>query len=115
MGKNDQQISRATYKRIKNMDRAELTAYVTRLYLSGFEEGRKAGTPDVLLRTIRELLLDTEGIGPTRAEAIMKKLSGIFSPQKPEQKAEEAEGTPTETEGENEEADGNGEKERSTD
>lgn len=96
MEKKSQQISRSTYKRIKSMDRIQLSNYITRIYLTGFEAGRKAGTPDVLLRTIREQLLDTEGIGPTRADAIMKKLGGIFTPQASEAVPEETAGTPAE-------------------
>ena len=109
MNKKDQQISRSTYKRIKSMNRIQLSNYITRIYLTGFEAGRKAGTPDVLLRTIREQLLDTEGIGPTRADAIMKKLGGIFAPQTSEKQAEETAGTPEETDGNDKEVDGNDE------
>lgn len=97
MEKKNQQISRNTYKRIKSMDRAQLSNYITQIYLTGFDAGRKAGTPDVLFRTIRELLLDTKDIGPTRAEAIMKKLGSIFAPQESGEQTEEAEGTPVET------------------
>ena len=96
MEKKNQQISRATYKRIKSMDRVQLSNYITRIYLTGFEAGRKAGTPDVLFRTIRELLLDTEGIGEIRANAIMKKLGAIFAPQASEEPTEETAGTPAE-------------------
>lgn len=96
MEKKNQQISRATYKRIKSMDRVQLSNYIARIYLTGFEAGRKAGTPDVLLRTIREQLLDTEGIGPTRADAIMKKLGAMFAPQPSEDVPEETAGTPAE-------------------
>lgn len=112
MAQNNREISRATYKRIKGMDRVELSNYITRIYITGFEAGRRAGTPDVLLRTIREALLDTEGIGPTRAEAIMKKLGDVFAPKASEKQPEETEGTPTEKT-ENEEAEENGEEERS--
>jgi len=96
MNKKDNQISRSTYKRIKSMDRAELSAYITRIYITGFEAGRKAGTPDVLLRTIKEALLSTEGIGEIRAEAIMQKLGSIFAPQTSAQAEKETEGTPEE-------------------
>lgn len=109
MEKKNQQISRATYKRIKSMDRVQLSNYITRIYLTGFEAGRKAGTPDVLLRTIREQLLDTEGIGEIRADAIMKKLGAIFAPQTSETPTEETTGTPAETIGEVEEVAGNDE------
>ena len=78
-GQNKQLLSRPTYKRIKGMDRAELSDYVTKVYMSGYEAGRKAATPDVLMRTFREVLLSIDGIGPTRADAIMKKLGDTFA------------------------------------
>lgn len=112
MEKKNSQISRATYKRIKHMDRTQLSQYTTQLYLAGFEAGRKAGTPDVLLRTIRELLLDTEGIGEIRADAIMKKLGALFVPQAPDAENTEADGTPEE---ENENAEEVGENGEETD
>lgn len=72
-------LSRTTYKRIKALDREGLSKYVTNVYLNGYEAGRKAGTPDVLMRTFREVLLSIDGIGPTRADAIMKKLGDTFA------------------------------------
>lgn len=76
---NKQLLGRQTYKRVKNMDRAELSGYVAKVYMSGYEAGRKAATPDVLMRTFREVLLSIDGIGPTRADAIMKKLGDTFA------------------------------------
>ena len=104
---NNKQISRATYKTIKGMDRAGLSAYLTKIYLTGFEAGRKAGTPDVLFRTIREQLLDIEGIGPVRADAIMEKLTGSLAPKKSEEEPREAAGVPAENKGNSEEVSGN--------
>lgn len=79
MGNTQKQlISRDTYKRIKNMNREQLSEYVTAVYVKAFESGRKASTPDMLLRTFREVLISVDGIGPTRAESIMKKLSDVF-------------------------------------
>ena len=72
-------LSRAVYKRIKAMDREQLSNYVTNVYIQGFEKGRKAATPDHLLRTIREELLSIPDIGPTRADAILKKLGDTFA------------------------------------
>lgn len=89
-------LSRLTYRRIKGMDRTELSEYVTKVYLNGYEAGRKAATPDLLLRTFREVLLSIDSIGPTRADAIMKKLSDTFA-------LKEKDGTPAEPEGTTEE------------
>ena len=96
-------LSRLTYRRIKNMDRAELSDYVTKVYLNGYEAGRKAGTPDVLLRTFREVLMSIDSIGPTRADAIMKKLGDTFALKEKVDEPTEGDGTPTETEGTEEE------------
>lgn len=95
-------LSRATYKKIKAMDREQLSAYVANVYIKGFEAGRKAATPDVLMRTFREVLMDIDGIGPTRADAIMKKLGDTFI-------VKEAEPAPAEGDESNEEVQNDGE------
>ena len=106
---NKKLLSRLTYRRIKGMDRTELSDYVTKVYLNGYEAGRKAATPDLLLRTFREVLLSIDSIGPTRADAIMKKLSDTFAMKEKADKHAEGDGTPTETEGTAEEVQQNGE------
>ena len=105
---NKQLLGRPTYKRIKGMDRAELSDYVTKVYLNGYEAGRKAATPDLLLRTFREVLLSIDSIGPTRADAIMKKLGDTFAMKEKEDDPTEGGGTPAETEGTTEEVQKNG-------
>ena len=99
-------LSRATYKKIKVMNREQLSAYVTNVYIKGFEAGRKAATPDVLMRTFREVLMDIDGIGPTRADAIMKKLGDTFAVKEAEPATQEGDGTPTESAGNVEEVEG---------
>ena len=79
MDNNKRLLSRAVYKRIKTMDREQLSDHVTKVYLSGFKAGRKAATPDLLLRTIRDELLSIPGIGPTRADAILKRMGDTFA------------------------------------
>ena len=96
-------LSRANYKKIKVMDREQLSAHVTNVYIKGFEAGRKAATPDVLMRTFREVLMSIDSIGPARADAIMKKLGDTFALKKKEPAAEEDGGTPTENCGNDEE------------
>lgn len=96
MPETKQILSRATYRRVKQMDREQLSEYVTKVYLSGFEAGRKAGTPDVLMRTFREVLMSIDSIGPTRADAIMKKLGDTFALKDTETEPTETEGTPSE-------------------
>ena len=100
-------LSRNTYRRIKAMDREQLSEYVTRVYLSGYEAGRKAATPELLFRTFREVLLSIDSIGPTRADAIMKKLSDTFALKEKDSTTEESSGAAAETEGTTEEAENN--------
>lgn len=101
-------ISRLAYRRIKGMDRTEISEYVTKVYLNGYEAGRKAATPDLLLRTFREVLLSIDSIGPTRADAIMKKLSDTFALKEKTDEQTEGAGTPSETEETTEEVQKNG-------
>ena len=96
-------LSRATYKRIKGMDRDQLSSYITNIYIHGFEDGRKAGTPDVMMRTFRETLMSIDGIGPTRAAAIMKKLGDTFAQKEKQEDPTDGEGNPAETDGNDEE------------
>ena len=96
-------LSRAVYKRIKAMDREQLSDYVTNVYVKGFEAGRKAGTPDVMMRTFREVLMSINSIGPARADAIMKKLGDTFTLRESEPAPQEGDGTPAETVGTDEE------------
>ena len=109
MAQQKQLLSRLTYRRVKNMDREELSDYITKVYLNGYEAGRKAATPDLLLRTFREVLLSIDSIGPTRADAIMKKLSDTFALKEKEAEPTESGGTPEEPEGTTEEVQQNGE------
>lgn len=99
MENNKRLLSRATYKRIKSMDRNQISDYVTKVYINGFEEGRKAGTPDVLMRTFREVLMSIDSIGPTRADAIMKKLADTFALKEKKDEPMEGDGTPAESNG----------------
>lgn len=100
---NKRLLSRGAYKSVKTMDREQMSNYVTNVYLNGYKAGRKAATPDVLLRTFREVLLSIDSIGPTRADAIMKKLSDTFALKEKDDEPTEAVGNPTETEGNTEE------------
>lgn len=68
-------LKRETYKAIKRMEREQLSAYVSNIYIKGFEAGRKAAAPNALLNALRDTLLSVADIGPTRADAIIKRLS----------------------------------------
>ena len=94
-------LSRTTYRRIKAMDREQLSEYVTRAYLSGYEAGRKAATPELLFRTFREVLLSIDSIGPTRADAIMKKLGDTFALRETDAATEDSSGAAPENDGNN--------------
>lgn len=84
-------LSRVVYKAIKCMDREQLSNYITNVYVKGYEAGRKAATPDQLLRTVREGLIDI--VGPTRADAILKKLGDTFAQKESENTPQEGDGT----------------------
>ena len=107
-GQNKKLLSRVVYKRVKGMDREQLSDYITKVYLSGYEAGRKAATPDVLFRTFREVLLSIDSIGPARADAIMKKLGDTFALKEKADDPTEGDGTPAETEENTEEVQDNG-------
>ena len=92
-----QLINRNTYRLIKRMDHSQLSEYITNVYLKGYEAGRKAATPELLMRTFREVLLSIDSIGPTRADAIMKKLSDTFAIKEKEAAPEENSGAAEET------------------
>ena len=98
MENNKRLLNRTTYKRIKSMDREQLSNYVANVYMNGYEAGRKAATPDVMMRTFREVLLSIDGIGPTRADAIMKKLGDTFALKEKETDQSEPEETTEEAE-----------------
>jgi len=88
-------VSRDTYKRIKHMDRAEVSAFITNIYIKGYEAGKKAVAPDALINAFRELLISVDSIGSARADAIMRKFADKFgeavgTPQESEQKPEES-------------------------
>lgn len=68
-------LKRDTYKMIKRMEREQLSAYISNIYIKGFEAGRKAATPNTLLDALRDTLISVADIGPTRADAIIKRLS----------------------------------------
>ena len=92
-GNKRKPISGLLHKHVTNMDRNQLSDFLSKVYANGFEDGRKAATPDVLLRAIREALLATEDIGQKRADAIMKKFGETFTatiPVEPNESTEEA-------------------------
>lgn len=95
------EISRDTYRKLKRMDRDEITAALIRMYIKGYEEGRKAAAPDALINAFRDLLISVDSIGPARADAIMRKFAEKFAggagvPAESERKDEEKQGTEAE-------------------
>lgn len=71
-------LKRDTYKALKRMDREQLSEYITGIYIKGYEAGKKASAPNALRDAIRNTLLSVADIGPTRADAIMKRLDGVL-------------------------------------
>lgn len=77
---NNQQLTsnllkRDLYKAIKRMEREQLSNYISNVYIKGYEAGRKAAAPNALMNALRDTLLSVADIGPTRADAIIKRLS----------------------------------------
>lgn len=68
-------LKRDTYKSIKRMEREQLSVYISNIYIKGFEAGRNAATPTTLMSALRDTLISVADIGPTRADAIIKRLS----------------------------------------
>lgn len=89
---NKKTISRQTMKAIRAMDRERLSQYLQEIWIEGFKAGRKKSTPDDILKAFREVLISVDSIGPTRADAIMRRFSQFFGV------GEEADGTPQEAE-----------------
>lgn len=76
MDKRQSLINRATYKRIKKMDRQEMDAFLFHLVEDYYKEGMKAGneiSASVDIRVIiSEILNKTKGVGPVMYDRIME-------------------------------------------
>lgn len=62
------QLDRATYKQIKSMDKARMTAFLSDIYMSGKEEG---GSAELDFDKLREEIAQIKGIGESRLNEIM--------------------------------------------
>lgn len=62
------QLDRATYKQIKSMDKARMTAFLSDIYMSGKEE---SGSAELDFDKLREEIAQVKGIGESRLNEIM--------------------------------------------
>ncbi len=62
------QLDRATYKQIKSMDKARMTAFLSDIYMSGKEE---SGSAELDFDKLREEIAQIKGIGESRLNEIM--------------------------------------------
>ena len=62
------QLDRATYKQIKSMDKARMTAFLSDIYMSGKNE---SGSAELDFDKLRQEIAQIKGIGESRLNEIM--------------------------------------------
>lgn len=62
------QLDRATYKQIKSMDKARMTAFLSDIYMSGKDE---SGSAELDFDKLRQEIAQIKGIGESRLNEIM--------------------------------------------
>lgn len=79
MGKKKQgekyMVSRAVYKAVKKYDHQQFEEFCTRIYTSGWEDGRSAADR-VDLDEIEKVIREVKGIGEAKAGKIMEAING---------------------------------------
>lgn len=67
-----------TFKRIKKMSLNEINRWASVVYQSGMQDGIDLTNEDIVAEisedTLREILLSVKGIGPKRADEVIKKI-----------------------------------------
>lgn len=64
------QLDRATYKQIKSMDKAKMTAFLSDVYMSGKKDSESAEA-ELDFGALREEISKIKGIGESRLNEIM--------------------------------------------
>lgn len=67
-------LNRKQYERIRKMDHCQMTLYVESIYKSGYEDGKK-DAEGLTESEVRDVILGVKGIGPKKAEDIVKALT----------------------------------------
>ena len=68
-------INRKMYKKIKTMDRREMSDYVCNVYKEGIAAGiKKMVTPEQINEEIKQV----KGVGDTKRQAIMERVTKLY-------------------------------------
>lgn len=81
-------INRETYKKIKSMDREELSQYLNNYYNEAYNNGVKS-VSTVITEKIVNGLKNTKGIGEKRMTEILANINREFTVQDPSNDKEE--------------------------
>ncbi len=75
--KDKYMINRNRYKDIKRYDHQQMEEFLTDVYKSGYQDGRKA-TPDINIEEIKMAMRGIKGVGPKTWRGIEERLESIF-------------------------------------
>lgn len=78
--------TRKVYKAVKKYDHQQFDDFYTRVYMNGYEDGKKA-VPGVDVEEILKAVSDVKGVGPALAGKIKAAVNDLF--QKSEVKENE--------------------------
>ena len=68
-------INRKMYKKIKSMDRREMSDYVCNVYKEGITAGiKRIVTPEQINEEIKQV----KGVGDTKRQAIMERITKLY-------------------------------------
>ena len=71
------EITRATYKSVKKMDRQQFTEFCKNLYGYGFQDGKES-VPGTDVEEILEAIAAVKGIGQKKMQDIRERVKGVF-------------------------------------
>lgn len=69
--------TRAVYKAVKKYDHQQFDGFCTRIYVNGYEDGKKA-VPGVDIEEMLEAVSNVKGVGPTLAGKIRTAVNELF-------------------------------------
>lgn len=70
-------VNREVYKKVKKYDHRQFEDLCTRIYMSGYKDGRES-VPGIDIIQIKEAILEVKGIGSRRMESIMENIEKKF-------------------------------------
>lgn len=78
MGKVKKYVTtRAVYKAVKKYDHQQFDEFCTRVYMNGYEDGKKA-VPGVDVEEMLKAVSDVKGVGPALAGKIRVAVNEVF-------------------------------------